>query len=233
MSVQYSLPSGKKTTTHKEEKSLESDMPSLTDYTLIAEENLFHPERKIPTEAEEVPPAQKPEFVLYGVTITDDTRLAYLQDLKSPYSTPGRGARQVVLRIGNIMSGYTLSEVYQDRVIMVKGDEIIEVKITDSSRQRVQEKRVTKRGGMTSSRLLPQQQSIKQQSIKQQSIRQQSRRVSGEQDEESQEETLRKKMQDLRRKNRESRRTQKGMTTSESKSIAPPSPPPTAGDNLF
>ncbi|MEW6003221.1 MAG: hypothetical protein AB1638_11340 [Nitrospirota bacterium] len=134
MSIKYSVPAIKKTKSDIEEKSAESSLPSLADFTMIAEDNLFHPERKIPLEKPAAPPLPKPEFVLYGTLITDDTSLAYLEDLKAPYSTPGRGKRQTALKKGDSMSGFILKDIEVDKIVMVRGEEKIEVYLNDTQR---------------------------------------------------------------------------------------------------
>ena len=134
MNIKYTLPAGKKIVGDDAEKPAESPIPSLTDYTMIAEDNLFHPERKIPAEKKVEQPLPKPEFVLYGTLITDDLSLAYLEDLKVPRSTPGRGKRQTVMRKGDNMSGFTLKEIETGKVVMVRGEERIIVPIADQSR---------------------------------------------------------------------------------------------------
>jgi hypothetical protein len=103
------------------------------EFVVISEQNLFHPERKIPADktAEESKP--KPEFVLYGTLITGDTNLAFMEDLKAPFASSGRGKRQRALHIGNSISGYTLTEVHPERVLLVKGDDRIEVAVYDPS----------------------------------------------------------------------------------------------------
>src|SRR4030043_553879 len=133
MNIKYTLPAGKKIVGDDDEKPAESHIPSLTDYTMIAEDNLFHPERKIPVEKKDEQPLPKPEFVLYGTLITDDLSLAYLEDLKVPRSTPGRGKRQTAMRKGDSMSGFTLKEIETEKVVMVRGEERIIVPITDPS----------------------------------------------------------------------------------------------------
>ncbi|MEW6001770.1 MAG: hypothetical protein AB1638_03865 [Nitrospirota bacterium] len=123
-----------------EVKKIETDMNELipnniqppSDYTMISEENLFHPERKIPVEKKEEPPLPKPEFVLYGTLITDNISLAYLEDLKAPYSTPGRGKRQTALKKGETMSGFVLKEVETDKIVMVRGEDMMVVNLIDS-----------------------------------------------------------------------------------------------------
>jgi hypothetical protein len=136
-SAKFNLPPVKQPVGHKDEKPAESSIPSPSDYTMIAEENLFHPGRKIPVEKSEENPLPKPEFILYGTMITDNLRLAYIEDLKAPQTTQGRGKRQVVLRKGNSLSGFTLKEIDSDKVVMVRGDETIVVNVTDSKKGRI------------------------------------------------------------------------------------------------
>jgi hypothetical protein len=102
--------------------------PPLQEYAVVTEKNLFHPGRILPPlkKVEDVP---RPEFVLYGTLITDTLRIAYLVDNKQQRSTPGRGKRQTGLKLGENMSGYTLKEVLPDRVIMVRGDDRMEIKV--------------------------------------------------------------------------------------------------------
>ena len=133
INIKYTLPAGKKITIDKDGPPAESHIQSPSDYIIIAEENPFHPERKIPVDRKDEQPLPKPEFVLYGTLITDNLRLAYIEDFKAPRSTIGRGKRQLALHQGNTLSGFTLSEIYHDRVLMVRGDEKIEVNITDSA----------------------------------------------------------------------------------------------------
>ena len=136
MNIRYTLPAGKKTIGDTDEKPAEGRIPSPSDYMIIAEENPFHPERKIPVEKKAEQPLPKPEFVLYGTLITDDISLAYLEDLKAPHSTQGRGRRQTVLKIGDIMSGFTVKEIEADTIVMVRGDEKITIPISDPSHKR-------------------------------------------------------------------------------------------------
>ena len=100
----------------------------IQDYAVISERNLFHPDRIIPVEKKEVI-IPRPEFVLYGTLIADSVRIAYLSDKKAPRTTPGRGKRQVGLKIGETLSGYTLKEVLPDRVVLSRGDDTIELKV--------------------------------------------------------------------------------------------------------
>ncbi|MBE0427329.1 MAG: hypothetical protein IBX72_11890 [Nitrospirae bacterium] len=129
--VKYTLPPAKKITEGAEEVTESPAIPSLAEYANISEENLFHPERKIPVEKGEQAPLPKPDFVLYGTLITDDLSLAYLEDLKAPFTTPGRGKRQAALREGDSLSGYTIKEIEAEKIVMVRGDERITVALND------------------------------------------------------------------------------------------------------
>ncbi|MGB9715547.1 MAG: hypothetical protein ACPL1G_03975 [Thermodesulfovibrionales bacterium] len=123
----------------KEEIPSESPAQSPSDYMMIAEHNLFHPQRIIPPEKKEEQPLPKPEFVLYGTLISDDISIAYMEDKKSPRSTPGRGKRQTALKIGDSMSGYILKEIDQEHVLMVKGEESLIVKVIDPAMKKDRE----------------------------------------------------------------------------------------------
>ena len=105
--------------------------PSPLDYVLISEQNLFHPDRKIPEEIKEAAPLPKPDFVLYGTLMTADTTIAYMEDKKSPQSSPGRGKRQTPLKLGDSMSGFILKGLDTDRAIMVRGEEKLIVYLND------------------------------------------------------------------------------------------------------
>lgn len=117
-------------------KAAENTVPYPDDYAIITDQNLFHPDRKIVASAKGSAPLISPDFVLYGTLITDNTSMAFLEDLNSPYISPGRGKRQRAISLGTALSGYTLKEIYHDIVVMVKGEERIEVRVSDSKHKR-------------------------------------------------------------------------------------------------
>jgi len=121
----------KKISTTKEEIPPEGQTQSPSDYLIIAEQNLFHPQRIIPPEKQAEQPLQKPDFVLYGTLVADHISVAYMEDKKSPRTTPGRGKRQTALKKGDTMSGYTLKEIDPEQVIMVRGEDTLIVKVID------------------------------------------------------------------------------------------------------
>ncbi len=109
--------------------------PVMKDYAIVAEKNLFHPERRIPLEAKDEA-LQKPDVILYGTLITESVKIAYIEDRKSPYSTPGRGPRQQTLKKGDKLSGYTLQEVEADRITLVKGDDRLIVRLESPDKRK-------------------------------------------------------------------------------------------------
>jgi len=109
----------------------ENQNPFPTDYSVIAEQNLFHPDRKIPVETAAEAPLPTPDFVLYGTLLTEDMKVAYMEDKKSPQNTPGRPNRQSVLHQGESLSGFVVKEIDKDSVTMVRGDETVVVNLED------------------------------------------------------------------------------------------------------
>lgn len=106
------------------------------DYVAIAEHNLFHPDRVIPVEKKAEAPLPKPDFVLYGTLIDGETKIAFMDDLKTSYTTPGRGKRQHVVSQGGSLSGFVLSEVHDNNVVMARGEEKITVLLEDRLNKR-------------------------------------------------------------------------------------------------
>jgi len=133
--IQYKLP-GIRPHQEKEKEDIRvrDQTPSITEYAIVSEKNLFNPERTIPVEKKngQEQSLSKPEFLLYGTLISNDVKLAYLEDLKAPRNTPGRGRRQVALKIGDALSGFTLKEIHADYIVMTRGEETITVKVSEN-----------------------------------------------------------------------------------------------------
>lgn len=138
-SVKFTLPAAKKVEETVSKEPPEPDMPSVMQYAGVIDENLFHPERRMPPEKKEEAPLPKPEFVLYGTMISDDLSLAYIEDMKAPRNTPGRGKRQVALKKGDSMSGFILGEIETDKVVMTRGEERLVVAINDPQKAKARE----------------------------------------------------------------------------------------------
>jgi hypothetical protein len=120
----------------KEEHNAAGQNPPLSDYTVVAEQNIFHPERKIPPDNKDEKDQPRPEIFLYGTLLTDNMRLAYIEDKKSPQSSPGRGNRQTVVKQGDSVSGFLVKSVETDRIVLVKGEEQIIVLLNDIKKAR-------------------------------------------------------------------------------------------------
>ena len=127
-------PVAKEAPAAKEEKNAASPPPA--DYTVVAEQNLFHPERKIPPESKDEKALPKPELLLYGTLLADNLRLAYIEDKKAPQSSPGRGPRQTVVKQGDTISGFLLTSVEADRIVLVRGEEQLVVFLSDAKKPR-------------------------------------------------------------------------------------------------
>jgi type II secretory pathway component PulC len=173
-------------------QSVEMEPEKATDYAVISENNLFHPERKIveePKEETQQPPVVVQEekvehpFALRGTLIAGDLRVAYLEDLapetplsdmnnpnmvnpdiSNPVMNPnmnpnmnpplnpgamdpgmnkaeedqGLNERKLnIYHIGETLSGYTLSEILEDSVVLTKeGEEPVRLKVYDPNKQR-------------------------------------------------------------------------------------------------
>ena len=138
--IRYSLPTAKLPPV-EEEKSPETVVasPSMSDYMVIAEQNLFHPDRKVPPEKKEAQQLPKPELILFGTLITDGMSVAYVDDKKNPKTSPGRGKRQTVMKKGDAVSGFVLKEIEADRIMLVRGEETMVVYLSQGDKPRASE----------------------------------------------------------------------------------------------
>jgi hypothetical protein len=133
----YVPPAPKPKTDGQPEASAEKvQTPSPVDYAMIGENNLFHPERRIPPEKKEEKPLPKPELVLFGTVISDDGSFAYIEDKKSPRTTPGRGPRQSVVKKGDVVGGFILKEIRSDKILLSRGEETMVVNLLETGKQR-------------------------------------------------------------------------------------------------
>jgi len=126
--------------------------PSLSDYAVITENNIFHPERKAPKEEKYQP---KPELVLYGTIVSDALSVAYIEDKKAPQTSPGRGKRQIVVKQGDTISGFVLKEIHTDRIVLMRGDETMVVYLSDMEKQRGTDTTLSSKSATSQPPLLP------------------------------------------------------------------------------
>jgi len=137
--VEYS-PSEVKKITKGEDEIPEKHVQSFTEYMVISEQNPFHPERIIPIEKvekkDEKKPLPRPEIILYGTVISDDISLAYIEDKKSPVTTPGRGKRVMVVKKGQEVGGFILKEIQSDKIVLEREKETMTFNLTSPSKRR-------------------------------------------------------------------------------------------------
>ena len=138
MTLKFSLPQVKAKTLEEEAAPAEKAQATLSpaDYLMIGENNLFHPDRRIPPEKTEEKLLPKPELVLYGTIITKDMSVAYVEDKKAPKTTQGRGDRQQVTKKGDVFGGFVLREIGTDRITLVRGDETMIVYLSGEGKRR-------------------------------------------------------------------------------------------------
>lgn len=133
------LPPIKKPAEKTPDEALKTQALSPQEYRAIADQNLFHPDRIIPPEKKPEAVLPKPEFVLYGTLITPDLKMAYLEDKKAPVTTPGRGNRQSALKIGESLSGFRVTEIQTDKVILIRGEETLQVHLQEPGSSKARE----------------------------------------------------------------------------------------------
>ncbi len=100
-------------------------------HTLIAEKNIFSPERKdFPNpSSQHVNTRVRPQIILYGVTIAGDVQLA---TVVSPGRPLKKGEREAMsLKAGERIGDYKLASILPDRVILEGGEDKFEVLISD------------------------------------------------------------------------------------------------------
>lgn len=134
----YVLPQVKAKTTEQgeiPEEKASNILPS--DYALIGELNLFHPERHIPVD-KRTEDISKPELILYGTMTQGSLQFAFVEDKKNPKTTPGRGTRQTLIKKGETIGGFVVTEIGTDRIILMKGDEKMVVLLADKDKRKEQ-----------------------------------------------------------------------------------------------
>lgn len=110
--------------------------PSLKSYTLIAEKNVFSPERKdFPTPAGTGGrQLVRPQIVLYGVTIVGNYKAA---SIASPGRPLQKGERETfTVKVGERVGEYKLAKILSDRVTLEAEGDTFEVLLYDQSKSK-------------------------------------------------------------------------------------------------
>jgi hypothetical protein len=123
--VTVELPSPKEMSLETGTRVDQTKKASIADYTLIGEQNLFHPDRVMPLEKAEkkaVVSAPRPELVLHGTMILSGLKIAYVEDKKAA-ATSGQGARHLVVKEGDSIGGFILKQVTESMIVLANGEE--------------------------------------------------------------------------------------------------------------
>jgi hypothetical protein len=123
------LPYSKEISSEMQSGTDKTTKPSISDYTLIGKQNLFHPDRVMP--AEKVEKAEKkavisvprPELVLHGTMMVNGLKIAYVEDKKATPTTSGQGARQLVVKEGDNISGFIIKQITENKIVLANGEE--------------------------------------------------------------------------------------------------------------
>jgi hypothetical protein len=128
------IPSPKESSLEMPVSADKTRKPSLSDYAVIGQQNLFHPDRVIPAEkvatvatAEKkaVTTVPRPELVLRGTMIASGLKIAYVEDKKAASTAPGRGSRQLVIKEGESIGGFMLRQITENMIVLANGEETI------------------------------------------------------------------------------------------------------------
>lgn len=128
-SLSVELPIPKETSLEMQIGADKAAKPALSDYRLIGEQNLFHPDRVMPvekadkTEKKVAISGPRPELVLHGTMIVNGLKIAYVEDKKATPTTPGRAARQLVVKEGDSISGFVLKQITENMIVLANGEE--------------------------------------------------------------------------------------------------------------
>jgi hypothetical protein len=111
---------------------------SIESYIFIAEKNIFSPERKefpiLATPSTMADPLKKPmarpQFILYGVMISDHYQSATIGNPGRPPLQKGE-REMMTLKIGEQVGEYKLVKILSDRIVLAAPEDTIEVLLYD------------------------------------------------------------------------------------------------------
>ena len=126
-------------------------------FVVIAEKNIFHPDRKefLTLTAEQPKATPRPQIQLYGVMITDDVQTASIANPTKPLP---KGEREIkTIKIGDRVGDYKLTQILSDRVTLEAPGDTYEVLLYDpkSPKKRAEVKPPSRPAGIMSPLLAP------------------------------------------------------------------------------
>src|SRR3990172_6863047 len=113
----------------------QKEPPSIKSYILIAEKNIFSPERKefflLTGAGGGKKPLVRPQVILYGVTIFDSYRAA---SIVSPGRPLKKGEREMItLKVGGPVGEYKIAKILSDRITLQAEEDSFDVLLYDAS----------------------------------------------------------------------------------------------------
>ena len=113
----------------------QKEPPSIKSYILIAEKNIFSPERKefslLTGAGGGKKPLVRPQVILYGVTIFDSYRAA---SIVSPGRPLKKGEREMItLKVGDPVGEYKIAKILSDRITLQAEEDSFDVLLYDAS----------------------------------------------------------------------------------------------------
>jgi len=121
--VQKVVKEGKKEVVEKKVETKNDLKLNEPDYNVIAQKDLFRPSRSIPPVVQEKVEQFIPSPKLYGTIITNNEKGAILED---PISKVKR-----FYHINDTIAGFTVSDVQEDKVVLLRGEKKTEVKLRE------------------------------------------------------------------------------------------------------
>jgi len=127
----------KKTDISSPPAEIQKDFKKANPHLVLSENNIFHPDRKDfpiitgPVAEMELTrkSMQRPQVVLYGVTISEDFQSAIIANTGKPLK---KGEREnLTLKFGERIGEYKLAKVLPDRIVMEASDDTFEVLLYD------------------------------------------------------------------------------------------------------
>ncbi|MDA8215104.1 MAG: hypothetical protein M0Z64_07490 [Nitrospiraceae bacterium] len=109
----------------KEEVQANVGVDEKSDFQTIVQKDIFRPDRKEPEDIlRPSPPSLSPPPRLVGIAIAGNESRAFLED---PITKAVK-----VCRIKDSIAGFTVHKIQEDRVVLLRGDERVEVKIRET-----------------------------------------------------------------------------------------------------
>jgi len=116
---------------------MERTMPPESTYGIVADKNLFSPNRLefIPEKVEPGPPKISEKMIfLYGVVLTGDRKMALISNPDPGPQAGKKPAKDKWVEIGHTIGNFSVTDIRQDRIILAGGDRTHEILLYDKNK---------------------------------------------------------------------------------------------------